>query len=239
VLAVWQLCRSSKPAKAGSIPPHRSIAARVRSPGRTDSLHRGDASPGYRKAGARSAGRGRGTLPLPPFFAPSTQGERARLLPGNEAGSIPAGRANPSRRVLGTARIPNPRRSVRFASAGASLRCDGRRARHPPAKRDNAVRIRLAPPAFHGGLGELENTARRERATTGSIPVGHPNFAGIVQWQDSRPVSGRRRFDSILPAPNDAVSSNGRTARSEGANRGSIPRAAAIRRGLLKERASL
>jgi hypothetical protein len=28
------------------------------------------------------------------FFAPSTQGERARLLTGNEAGSIPAGRAN-------------------------------------------------------------------------------------------------------------------------------------------------
>jgi hypothetical protein len=63
------------------------------------------------------------------------------------------------------------------------------------------VRVRLALPAFHGGLGELENTARRERVMTGSIPVGHPNFAGIVQWQDSRPVSGGRRFDSILPAP--------------------------------------
>jgi hypothetical protein len=35
---------------------------------------------------------------------------------------------------------------------------------------------------------------------SGSTPGAHPN-AGIVQWRDSRPVSGLRRFDPILPAP--------------------------------------
>jgi hypothetical protein len=57
---------------------------------------------------------------------------------------------------------------------------------------------------IHGGHGELVNTARCDRVTTGSIPVGHPNYAGIVQWislasvaqrRRSRPITARSRFD--------------------------------------------
>lgn len=138
------------------------------------------------------------------FFAPSTQGERARLLTGNEAGSIPAGRANSMPACSGNDADSKPakERSIRLR------RCQQDMVRwskgEAPACKAGPCRFESGSHLhFHGGLGELENTARRERVTTGSIPVGHPNFAGIVQWQDSRPVSGRRRFDSILPAPDD------------------------------------
>jgi hypothetical protein len=136
------------------------------------------------------------------FFAPSTQGERARLLTGTGwFDSSGASQSEPARSGNTADSKPAKERSIRLRRCqsrhGAMVEGRGTRLQSGPMP----VRVRLAPPEFHGGLGELENTARRERVMTGSIPVGHPNFAGIVQWQDSRPVSGRRRFDSILPAP--------------------------------------
>jgi hypothetical protein len=120
----------------------------------------------------RPFGRARaGYAPASSFFAPSTQGERARPLTGTEAGSIPAGRANPSRRVLGTARIPNPPRSVRFASAGA-----------------NTTLVRWSKgeaPACKAGPCRFESGSHLQ-----------PSMVALVNWRTRRAVNASRRVRS-------------------------------------------
>ena len=107
-------------------------------------------------------------------MAASNQGDCARLLSGNEPGSIPGLPASmgcrPAARTpvsktgnVGAtpATLANSCREP--ASAGACLQ--NRRSGCDP----------LAALQFDGGRGELVNTARCDRVMTGSIPVDHPS----------------------------------------------------------------
>jgi hypothetical protein len=174
-------------------------------------------------------------------FAPSTQGERARLLTGNEAGSIPAGRANaiPARSGNNADSKPAKERSIRLRrcqfARWQSGQCRGLQ------NRCTAVRFRLARPftGDHGGMREQANPPRCERGSDRIDTDMSPQFCR------HRPVAGqppcKRPTEVRFPPAGTssiAASFNGRTTRSERDDRGSIPWAAA-NRGLLKERASL
>jgi hypothetical protein len=144
------------------------------------------------------------------LFAPSTQGERARLLTGNEAGSIPAGRANtiPARSGNGADSKPAQERSIRLRrcqfARWQSGQCRGLQ------NRCRAVRFRLARPS-DGDMREQANPPRRERGPD----------------RIDTDMSPQLRRCPLKPALLDAASFNGRTTRSERDDRGSIPWAAA------------
>lgn len=80
--------------------------------------------------------------------------------------------------------------------------------------------------ALHGDARELANPPRCERGLDRGRTDAPPQ-AGIVQWQDNRLVSGQRRFDSRLPAP-QRVRSVARISGSDPEDEGSSPSPAAI-----------
>ena len=161
-------------------------------------------------------------------MAASNQGDCARLLSGNEPGSIrgcqpvwgcrPAARTPVSKtgNVGATpATLANSCREP--ASAGTCLQ--NRRSGCDP----------LAALQFDGGRGELVNTARCDRVMTGSIPVDHPSPVSTMAMQP--PCKRSTKVRSLRWAPVLAGSFNGRTRRSERRNLGSIPWPASILAG--------
>lgn len=74
------------------------------------------------------------------LFPSSTQGERARLLTGNEAGSIPAAGAICSSGVTAARRAPTSSVRVQILG-GVPIGAVVEWRRHPPAKRNNVGSI--------------------------------------------------------------------------------------------------